>query len=194
MSTDQPDFGTRIIEPVYFRYPTGWMSWQAILGDLARGEADARLRIEATPTTSATAWTVEVEWGANLERVTDSVSLAGALLALWDTVIDRHALYAGDQSKRGPGVYEPDEVLDIETLAAIQRLLGVARAAFGTDWAVMMTYHPVAQADQRIHARLMANNGAVAVSSAGATLIDGARGLMRAAAPHFPKPPKAQKA
>lgn len=190
MSADPTDFGTRIIEPVYFRYPTGWMSWQAVLGDLSRGYADARLRIEATPATAATAWTAEVEWGDQHERVTDSESLAGALLALWDTVIERHRLYAGDQSKRGPGVYEPDEVLDIDTQAAIQRLLGVVRAAFGTDWAVMMTYHPVAQADQRVHARLIASSATVAVSAAGSTLIDGARNLMRAAAPHFPKPPK----
>ena len=191
MGTDPTEFGTRIIEPVYFRYPTGWMSWQAVLGDLSRGSADARLRLEATPTPSSVAWTAEVEWDDYHERVTDAVSLAGALLRLWSEVIERHRLYAGDQSKRGPGVYEPDEVLDIDTQAAIQRLLGVVRAAFGADWAVMMTYHPVAQADQRMHARLMANNGAVAVSAAGATLIEGTRNLMRAAAPHFPKPPKA---
>lgn len=191
MSADPTDFGTRIIEPVYFRYPTGWMSWQAVLGDLSRGSADARLRIEATPTTDSTAWTAEVEWDDTHERVTDSASLAGALLALWSQVIDNHRLYAGDQSKRGPGVYEPDEVLDIDTQAAIQRLLGVVRAAFATDWAVMMTYHPVAQADQRVHAHLIARDGAVAVSSTGATLIEGARSLMRAAAPHFPKPQKA---
>lgn len=191
MSADSSDFGTRIIEPVYFRYPTGWMSWQAVLGDLSRGSDGARLRIEATPTAAATTWKADVVWDENHEHVTDSESLAGALLALWGVVIDSHRVYAGDQSKRGPGMYEPDEVLDIDTQAAIQRLLGVVRAAFGTDWAVMMTYHPVAQADQRVHARLIASDGAVAVSTDGATLIDGARGLMRAAAPHFPKPPKA---
>jgi hypothetical protein len=191
MSADQTDFGTRIIEPVYFRYPTGWMSWQAVLGDLSRGNADARLRIEATPAPSSMAWTSEVEWGENHERVTGSASLAGVLLALWDEVIERHKIYAGDQSKRGPGMYEPDDMLDIDTQAAIQRLLGVLRAAFGTDWAVMLTYHPVAQANERIHARLIAKDGEVAVSTAGATLTEGARGLMRAAAPHFPKPSKA---
>jgi hypothetical protein len=190
MSGDQTDFGTRIIQPVYFRYPTGWMSWQAVLGDLSRESADAHLRIEATPTPSSTAWTAEVEWSEHHERVTDSASLAGALLRLWSEVIERHRLYSGDQSKRGPGVYDADDILDIDTQAAIQRLLGVVRAAFGTDWAVMLTYHPVAQADQRVHARLIANDGAVAVSTAGATLIEGVRSLMRAAAPHFPKPPK----
>ena len=191
MSADPSDFGTRIIEPVYFRYPTGWMSWQAVLGDLSRGSDGARLRIEATPTASATAWKADVAWDENHEHVNDSESLAGALLALWSEVIESHRLYAGDQSKRGPGMYEPDEVLDIDTQAAIQRLLGVVRAAFGTDWAVTMTYHPVAQADQRVHARLIACDGTVAVTSDGATLIEGARSLMRAAAPHFPKPPKA---
>lgn len=188
MSADPYDFGTRIVEPVYFRYPTGWMSWQAVIGDLSRGSDDARLRIEATPTASATAWKVDVAWDDNHEQASDSESLAGALLALWDEVIDNHRLYAGDQSKRGPGVYEPDEVLDIDTQAAIQRLLGVLRAAFGTDWVVTMTYHPVVQANQRVHARLTANNGAVVVTTDSATLIDGARSLMRAAAPHFPKP------
>lgn len=191
MNDDSPDFGTRIIQPIHFRHPTGWLSWQAVLGDLSRGNADARLRIEATPLPASTAWTAEVEWGSAHARASDEASLAGALLALWAEVIANHRIYTGDQSKRGPGLYTPHEVLDIDTQAAIQRLLSVVRAAFDGDWAVMLTYYPVAQADQRIHAGLIARQGEVAVSCAGATLIDGARGLIRAATPHFPKPFKA---
>jgi hypothetical protein len=188
--TAGPDFGTQAIQPVAFRYPTAWLSWQAVLGDLSRTNPQARLQIEADGGEAATTWAAEMQWGPNRERVTGQPSLPDALLRLWGEVTAHHALYSGDLSKRGPALYEPHECLDVDSQAAIQRLLGVVRAAFGADWSVTLTYHPVAQADQRVHVSLRANEGAVVITATGATLIEGTRSLMRAAAPHFPKPKK----
>ena len=70
-----PEFSTQMIQPVAFRYPTGWMSWQAVLGDLAaRGNPDARLRIEASGAETATHWKAEIEWGENREQVAEQPS------------------------------------------------------------------------------------------------------------------------
>ncbi len=189
MSADSSDdFGTQVIQPVVFRYPTAWISWQAVLGDLAaRGTPDARLGVEAIGREDATHWTAELVWGENHERVGERLSLPAALLDLWNELIAHHTLYPGDLTKRGPALYEPHECIDIETQAVLHRLLGVIRSAFGADWTLLMAYHPVAKADQRIHTRLVARRGEVAVTAGGATLIEGARALMRAAAPYFPK-------
>lgn len=189
MSADQSeDFGTQVIVPVAFRHPTAWLSWQAVLGDLvARGSSDARLRIEAAGAEDTTHWTAEIEWDAQQIQVSERPSLPTALLDLWREVSAQRPPYPGDLSQRGPAVYEPHECLDAAAQAALQRLLGVIRAAFGADWTVTIGYHPVLKADQRIHSRLVARRGEVAVTAGGATLIEGCRSLMRAAAPYFPK-------
>lgn len=182
------DFGTQVIQPVSFRYPTAWMSWQAVLGDLAaRGHVDARLAVEATGSPDSTLWTAEIEWGDAHERVIGADSMASALSALWGEVIARHPIYPGDLTQRGPAVYEAHECLDVPTQAAIQRLLSTVRAAFNTEWVVLLSYHPVLRAPERVHARLVAQNGEVSVTAGGASLIEGARMLLRAAAPYFPK-------
>lgn len=185
------EFGTQAIQPVAFRYATGWLSWQAVVGDLARTAADARLRIEATGRGGgAGRWAAGLEWGEHHERLDGQPALADALLGLWREVAARHQIYVGDLSKRGPAMYKPDEFLDEESQAGIERLFGVVRAAFGVDWAVSLTYQPVLQAEHRITGRLVADDNQIDVSASGATLIEATRGLLRAAAPHLPKQKK----
>ncbi|MBK9125893.1 MAG: hypothetical protein IPM16_22580 [Chloroflexi bacterium] len=180
------DFRTRGIEPLVFRHANGWLSWQAVVGDLvSRGHPDAHIRVEASGVDGAVTWAAEVEWGPNQERVTDQPSLGEALATLWQEVSNHHWMYEGDMGKRGPALYGPDEWLDHDTLEALNRMLTVAADVFGSDWAVLFTYHPVQQPDQRVNSRLIARSGDVAVAGRGATLLDAVRGLFRATAPFF---------
>ncbi|GIK28102.1 MAG: hypothetical protein IT298_04170 [Chloroflexi bacterium] len=180
------DFRTRGIEPLVFRHANGWLSWQAVVGDLvSRGHPDAHIRVEASGADGAVIWAAEVEWGPNQERVTEQPALGAALAMLWQEVSGHHWIYDGDMSKRGPALYGPSEWLDRDTLEALERMLTVAADVFGKDWAVLFTYHPVQQPDQRVNSRLIARSGDVAVAGRGATLLDAVRGLFRATAPFF---------
>lgn len=193
MSDEMPDFsmndsGTRIIQPVDFRYSSAWLSWQAALGEIALNtNSETRLRIEAAGTDDGTRWAAEVEWDDSRERVGECPSLPEALHQLWRELTTQHTLYTVNMSHRGPAVYAPEDTLDIDTQAILQRFLSVLRTVFGTDWALLMMYQPVQAADQRVHARLIALHGEVALSVNAATLLDALRALMRISTPYFPK-------
>ena len=176
--------------PLARRYNTGFAAWQATLGYIcANYTPDILLKMQATINSEG-----EIRWTASLtgepyfELVSNEISLGGALSHLWDQVSWKHQIFLHEEdATRQPTGYDELDWLDMSTNDVLHRLLWTIKAAFRSDWSLMIVYQPREESTLRIQMRLLADANRMQVGSRGPSLIAAARQLFRNAAPEFAK-------
>ena len=174
--------------PVPKRPPNGWLAWLATVGYISQEHsADAALTLRVYPLDAeGIGWGAELAWAENREVMNDAPSFAAVLRDLWQQVNGKHQIFKSSAAAfRQPTHYNDDNWLDPDTGSALMRIIDLTYAAFGTDWQLIMVYHPTDATDSRVQARLIARENTVDVSGSGASLRDACSSLYRHAAPNY---------
>lgn len=186
--TDQTD-STIPLRPQPKKPATGMLAWQATVGHMSSYHSpDALLKIHIDPGTdnNTVRWSALVSWAMHEERALDRPTLADALRDLWLDVLRHHVIFDNPlAAAKSPEGYPDEEWLDIPTEDVLLRLIWMIRGVFGGDWALVLVYQPVENANTRVQVRLMARNATVHVGGRGPSIQDACHDLFRNAGPLF---------
>lgn len=173
--------------PLPNRPKTGFSAWQATMGHISiHYSMDAVLTIQAYPFDNDVAWSAEASWGQNHEEFRDAPSFSGALAELWREVAHHHVIFHTlETAVKQPANYSENEWLDAQTMQVLDRLIKTTLAVFGSDWRLVIFYHPVQHPDQRLVSRLLVTANNIQIGGKGASLLDALRELFRNAAREY---------
>lgn len=173
--------------PVPQRPETGLLAWQATIGYICTEHSpDAMLTLRAVPQGASLVWGASVSWAQIMEHVEGQTSLPAALRELWAQIDHDYRIFKTvEAAAKRPANYRDEEWLDGETRATLERMIEVTAIAFGNDWQFLVMYQPIATANARVQARLLAKESTVHVSGRGATVRHACRDLYQNAAPDY---------
>lgn len=159
----------------------GWSAWMATVGYLAtQHNPDARLRLEVYQREDhLMIWSAALMWGNNREYIEERASIGAALGDLWHEVRQYHTIFKteAEAEAKQPTGYADNKWLDEKTLDVLERLMRVTEAVFAGDWRLILIYQPSENPDNRVQARLLANEHNVQRAGRGPTLRDACRTL-----------------
>ncbi len=189
MDNNKPS--TAPMRPLPNRPRYGWIAWEATAGYMSTHlSPDVTLKLSAypNPADNNILWGASITWATEQEDVVDYASPHEALAQLWREVDMSHTIFGNteDVVKR-PANYRENQWFDNWTLEIMQRLVRVTYAVFKNDWIIVMVYRPVESMDNRIQARLIANDNEIQIGGRASSLGDGCRQLYHNAATTFAK-------
>ncbi|MGB1288940.1 MAG: hypothetical protein ACPG7F_20570 [Aggregatilineales bacterium] len=178
-------FDTATRPPLPSRPRNGWQAWVATVGYMSLHHSpDAMLKLRAFSSSAKTiGWESALTWGTSYEQVTDCISLEMALQDLWQVAYPRHSIFK-DMGilARAPIDYKDDQWIDESIRLTLDRILKVTWSVFDTNWQLVIVYRPVERPEDRVQARLLAEDNMVLVGAKGATLLDALRLLFHRSA------------
>lgn len=172
--------------PKRSRQKWGWLAWQAIVDDIAqRHNPDATLTLHIYPMTHIIGWGTTLQWGGRREETQEHISFPAAFDALWVLLTQHHTHMMQSLTVPEPTGYSDDAWLDEKTNDAFSRLVHVTDTVFQGEWRILIIYRPSEVPQQRVQARLIADDTRVTRAGSGATLRDASRQLYHNAAPMY---------
>lgn len=163
----------------------GWDAWTSTVGYIATQHSpDAVLTLQAYGADSHMFWGATLRWGVNNEVMSDFPNYASALAALWQEIERQHVIFkSGEAAIRRPVNYADDKWLDAQSDETLIRLVRTVEKVFKDDWQVMLLYRPVESPENRIQARLLAENNTIQRAGRAGTLREACRTLLHNALP-----------